>query len=407
MTRVEKILLRVRDTLADPNGERWSNARLIRLLDEAQKDLCRRAKVLRSTAEFVVFDGKAFYDMPEDFLLLDIALVNNTPIPLIGHQDLNKTVDKWELNKGKVTNVVFDKQLRGKIRLYPIPDYGRKNTFTIVPAFNSYAYAKVRQPYGVVARVAQGGEFTNSAYGFTTKITSLLQWQEDFTTPKVVQQEYKMMSDFGVTTDIILDKTPENEIVNENLGVVTGVTGFKTDKFGAVSDVAVTPELPIRFNDYYGESVDFSVRGKLGYITHFVNYGLIADITNSKFSSEYGFVSNFEIPNKEDIVFDSNYGVTESVVLVDNILKIFYIKKPADIVDFSSKIEVDECFDNALKYYVAGKAFRDDIDAQNRALGDEELRFYERELIEAKSDDELDFTRNNSVQYETTYGGMW
>ena len=35
MSRVAKILTRVRDSLADPDADRWSNARLIRLFNEA------------------------------------------------------------------------------------------------------------------------------------------------------------------------------------------------------------------------------------------------------------------------------------------------------------------------------------------------------------------------------------
>lgn len=405
MNRIEKIILKARDTLADPRGERWSNERLLRLLDEAQKDLCRRAKVLRKSVEFIVFDNKAVYDMPEDFLLLDSALLNDTPLNLVGHQDLNTKVDKWETKRGRVTSVVFDKQLRGKIRLYPIPDYDNENRFTVVPSFNSYDYAKVRQPYGVVARISQGGEFTDGVFGVTTNISSLFQWQEEFGMPYVIQKDYLMKSTYGFVSDIILDSTPKHEITNSNLGVVTSVDGFEIDKFGAITNVTTTPELNLRFSDTYGESVDFSISGRLGFLTHFVNYGFIATLCNGEFSSEYGLDVKFETPSKEDIVFESDYGITESIILTTNVLKVFYIKKPAEIVDFDSVIEIDECFDNALKYYICGKALRDDKDTQNRAIGNEELSFYERELVEAVNDDMKDFTRSGGGIYEVAYNG--
>ena len=42
MARIEEILVRVRDTLSDPNKERWSDERLLRLMDEAQKDVAKQ-----------------------------------------------------------------------------------------------------------------------------------------------------------------------------------------------------------------------------------------------------------------------------------------------------------------------------------------------------------------------------
>ena len=39
MSRIDDILLRARDTLADPDSRRYTNDRLLRLLSDAQKDI--------------------------------------------------------------------------------------------------------------------------------------------------------------------------------------------------------------------------------------------------------------------------------------------------------------------------------------------------------------------------------
>lgn len=405
MTRVERILLKVRDTLADQKKERWSDERLIRLLDEGQKDLCRRAKVLRTTAEFIIFDGKHTYEMPSDFLLLDKISINDVPIKLIGHQELDKSIDKWELRTGAVTHAVFDKQLRGKVRLFPVPAYNNGNRLRIQPSYSSYAYAKIRQSYGVIAKLAQASEFTNSEFGVTTAITGIFQWQEDEGLPKVIVKDYKMMSDFGVATDIVLDKTPDTELTGLNRGVVTSVDGYLTDTFGVISDVEVKDNVELQFTDDYGASTDFSISSKFRYFTHFRNYGEIATACDSEFNSPYGFTFGFELATPQNVVFESNFGLTESITYIHNFMKVYYIKKPSDVVDKDSVIEVDDCFDNALKYYICGKALRDDQDTQNRATGNEELSFYERELTEALSDDSHDFTRTGERVYEFQYNG--
>lgn len=408
MNRIEKILLRVRDTLADPNGERWSNERLIRLLDEAQKDICRRAKLLRAKTQFIVFDGQEYYQMPDDFLLLDKVYINNQPIPLVGHTDLDAQWDKWDTLKGRVSGVIYDKQRRGKIRLFPIPDYANGDRFKVVPSYNSYYYGKVRGSYGVVANISDAGQFTNDVYGVTTDITGIFQWQESFLDmPKVVVKAYKMQSKFGLVNSIVLDYTPEYSVSPE-FGTISFVSGADIDVYGIVTGVDGVEGYDVNFTDTTGEGVSFGIFEKPGFLSVFPKRGMIVDICNAVSLENVGFISQIELPDKKDVVFSSPYGLAYEATIIKNMMEVFYIKKPADITGLDSKIEIDDCFDIALKYYVAGKAFRDDIDAQNRALGAEELQFYERELAEAKSDDKLDFTRNNSVQYETIYGGgIW
>lgn len=407
MNRIEKILVRVRDTLADPKGERWSDARLLRLLDEAQKDLCRRAKLLRSKTHFIVFDGQECYQMPDDFLLLDKVYINNEPIPLVGHTDLDNKYGKWDTMRGKVSGIIYDKQMRGNLRLFPIPDYENGDKFKVVPSYNSYYYGKVRGSYGVVSNISDAGQFTNGVYGVTAEVTGIFQWQEEPTDiPKVIVKEYKMESKFGLANSIVLDYTPEYS-VTPDYGTISYVGGMDIDVYGIVTGVEGVEGYNVNFTDTTGEGVLFNILEKPGYFSVFTNRGMIADICNSVFLENKGVITQIELPDEKDVVFSSPYGLAYSATFVKNIMEVLYIRKPKDIVNTGSELEIDDCFDSAMKYYVAGKAFRDDIDAQNRALGAEELQLYERELQEALSDDMLDFTRNNSVQYETTYGGIW
>lgn len=407
MTRIEKILIRVRDTLADPKGERWSDERLLRLLDEAQKDLCRRAKLLRSKTSFIVFDGQEYYKMPEDFMLLDKVYINEEPIPLVGHTDLDNKYSKWDSMRGVVSGVVYDKQMRGNIRLFPIPDYSNGDRFKVVPSYNSYYYGKVKGSYGVIANISEAGQFTNGVYGVTSEVTGIFQWQETPTDmPKVIVKEYKMESKFGFVNSIVLDYTPEYSVSPE-YGTISFVEGMDIDVYGIVTGVDGVDGYNVNFTDTTGEGVSFNIFETPGYFSVFPRRGMIVDICNSVFLENTGVITQIELPDEKDVVFSSPYGLAYSATIVKNIMEVLYIRKPKDIINLESELDIDDCFDSALKYYVAGKAFRDDIDAQNRSLGAEELQLYERELQIALSDDMLDFTRNNSVQYETTYGGIW
>ena len=63
-TRIADILTRARDSLADPNKERWSDDRLLRLLDEGQKHFAREAKLLKATSIINLFPDQATYTLP-------------------------------------------------------------------------------------------------------------------------------------------------------------------------------------------------------------------------------------------------------------------------------------------------------------------------------------------------------
>lgn len=269
MGRLENIILKVRDTLADPNGERWPDTRLLRLVDEAQKEICRHAKLLRTKITFPIYLNEANYTLPDDLLLLDRVLYNNQVIPLKSHLQLDNEVDGWEGEFGKVEAVVFDKQNRGIIKLYKIPsELEGKDTYTSTT------------DYGVAAEV----------------------------------EGYLLNSDYGLVVDL---------------------------------------DIGYYFDDY---------------------------------NSDYGLLIDWEVS-------------------VDY-LTIYYIKKPIDITSLTDELEIDDAFDNAIKYYVTGKALRDDMDTQNRTVGNEELSFYKEELLHAIKDDEMDFTRNNSKQFYVEYKGV-
>ena len=268
MSRISNILLRARDTLADPNGDRWSDDRLLRLLDEAQKDICRRAKLLRTSADVYIFANVATIDLPEDLLLLDRVLFKGDFVPLASHLEMDKISNNWETDTGTiVSKIIYDKQSRHKIKVYPI----------------------------------------------------------------------------------LTDVDVETYINTSEYGFLTDISGLTNDS----------------------------------------EYGVLTELTQ-------GGVTE---------IFNTPYGITTEIVEASTVLTVYYLKKPTEINSVTlSTLEIDDIFDSALKYFIVGKALRDDMDTQNRVVGNEELGFYDRELKEAIKDDSMDFTRANT-QYTVQYQG--
>lgn len=198
-TRIEEILVRARDTLTDPLKERWDDARLLRLLDEGQKVLATKARLLRSNVPVPLAAGVFEYTLPPSVspsvsvintagqpvvvtsTSLQYALPNNIfsftravnelgdPILLLSHAHAdNRYGRNWEAKTGPtVQAIIFDKQDQTKFRVYPIPDetvVGSTTTqlatlnslygITVAGGLSS-TYDLVSSPYGVMTGVAQ------------------------------------------------------------------------------------------------------------------------------------------------------------------------------------------------------------------------------------------------------------
>jgi hypothetical protein len=212
-TRIESILTRARDSLADAAKERWSDEHLLRILDEGQKDIARHTRLLKDETDIPLVEGQAVYKLPSDLWLITRAAFDGCLIPLRTHNELDELVrtralsnehdyherrgytsyDRvtgsfcWELDTGsEVTALVFDKRNLDEIRVYPIPDEGI--------ASNSYTFTTDNPEFA-------GAELL----GVATDIT-----------------DYSFDSVFGVVTDMY-DPLVEVENFPSDFGVLTGV----------------------------------------------------------------------------------------------------------------------------------------------------------------------------------------
>jgi len=216
-TRIENILLRARDTLADPEAERWSDDRLLRILDEGQKDLAKQTQILKGRHEFIVEIGVDTYTLPENLWLIQRASFDSTEIPLYSYDNMDERAKKqrlsrgtydsrergrsvnidyigeqrWELDEGdQVAALIFDNRNLDQIRVYPIPNegiaennYPFENAGTIEFAGDEY--------FGVVTGLTGEPDYTfDSVFGEVTQLFD----------PSIQSEQ---IDDFGFVTDIV------------------------------------------------------------------------------------------------------------------------------------------------------------------------------------------------------------
>jgi hypothetical protein len=207
--RIDDILLRARDTLADESGIRWSNARLLRILDEGQKELVLTAKLLRKKETLLTLTLQEDHETPDDCYRLMRITFQNKVLPIISHEEMDdldnkgllaKNTDNWETATSDISEkIVYDKLNTGRFRIYPmlLPIEGAGSLTPLDPA--------VSEDFGTVVGSA---EFTMSSdFGGVVDVT--------YTNPSESSGVYQLNSNvddnYGVT--ILMDAVAEDFIM--------------------------------------------------------------------------------------------------------------------------------------------------------------------------------------------------
>jgi len=340
---VSDLLVRIRDTLSDPNGDRWSDARLIRLINQAQRDLTFKARLLRTKYEVPLFNNQAVYDLPDDVLFITRALYNDKNIEFKSHEEMDAYDETWEVatTDNDIKFIVYDKINRGQFKLYPIPNNLSASTYI----FENDGYLEETfynmDDFGVLTNVDSTGDIIEDTFGIVADVDLTV-----YSCDSIETIDMPLNNDFGIAGSIV-DENRYFGVSDPSLGMVNSITDFTAD----------------------------------------LDYGLVGYIKDE------GITKTIATPN--------DYGVTVDILDTAGALIIYYIRKPVDIVDITDSLDIDDIWETAIKYYVCGHALRDDMDTQNRQFGAEELQLYSIELKEAMENSSRDFTK--STQYKTKY----
>lgn len=303
MNRVHTILDKARDSLADPNKERWSDEKLLRLLSDGQKDIARQTMLLKGEVDIPLAVGQAVYDLPEDLWLITRATYNGEVIDMFSYADMDRKDQGWFARTGaRVTALVYDKRNLHKLRLWPTPDatiagddYIQKN--------EGYVGKTMDSATGVYA--GYNADQANQLQGILTSFKNIA--PTTFNSP------------YGIVTNLIA-------------GDMTA--SYHPDYMGAVMSIDGVPATP--------------------------PYGVVTDLEDELFSSPFGIVTNIRD--------------------IKGTVRIQYIKDAPEVLTMSSELTLPALFDTALKFYIVGMAFSDDLDTEYQAKSDRALTHYQREV---------------------------
>jgi hypothetical protein len=338
-TRVEDILRLARITLADVAAQRWDDGTLLSMLNEGVIDFCQQTQILRERLDVPVYVGRAEFPLPENCWLLSRVLYKNHALPIVTHRELDDT--------------------------HPTSDYYTASWESDVGTIESIVYDKQGLGDCKVYPIPDKGD-TLVAYSFEGS-SSVDLYDIDL---------------FGVTTYASFASITSLYGVVGSVGSVDTVTSL-TPSYGVISTVLI-------------DDLDSLVYSESG-----LGFGVTVGLDDYTFTSVYGVLSELSDPDILTETFSSVFGVVSQLEDEYIYVRCYYIKTPDVIDSVDSEISSPAMYDTALKFYVVGQAFLNDLDAASQSKAQQQLLIYERHVKNAKSSSEKDFTK--AGQLHTTY----
>jgi hypothetical protein len=123
-------------------------------------------------------------------------------------------------------------------------------------------------------------------------------------------------------------------------------------------------------------------------------FGVVAEETDTV----YGLVGSFEGPGGGAAGGDV-YGVLVEANI--GTLRCYYLKNPKEVTSVSDELDIPQMYDIALKFYVCGQAFLNDVDTGSQQKSGSQLALYARHVKEAKKTAMQDYIQAGA--FETTY----
>lgn len=118
----------VKDT--GSSRQRFSDAQLLRFLNEGQKEVVRYSKPIRKSYQFELVANTTYYSLPTDFLTMTRVSRSYYVLQEMSVAALDKN-NQWETSRGLPINYFINFSSRTKIGFYPYPTSTSTGTIRI------------------------------------------------------------------------------------------------------------------------------------------------------------------------------------------------------------------------------------------------------------------------------------
>lgn len=363
MIFVADLVKDIRYTLADSEGNRWNDERLLMLINEAQKTIAKQTRSLRKTFQFNLEVGKTQVVLPADFDTLDSAMYDDRVLKMIDTYSLDVSKPNWEGEIGTPEYVVFDMQDAGKISLYPKP----KGKDSLLISFDK----ALNVGYSYNVEKAIGKILTEDSYIYL----------DDYGLLNIGDYGYVDIGISGYGIPI------------QDLPIHFGIIDWSNILINPFGITDITSEYGLL--DIYDVMVyaNFNMQPRTSDIS-----GAVTNIYDID-TNFYGIITNVLVNGVSE---NSDFGFVSMIKEIDTKFKIRYLRKPLDLISLDSMLEINDNLYKAVKYYVVSVCLREDMDTQNRTVANEYMQLYNNEIYQGVVDSSRQYINTNRY-YEVKY----
>ena len=124
------IIQKVRYTISDPNSERWTDNRLLSLLNDALLDLALTTRLYNAVKFLQLFKNSAIYSLADIAIKIERVEYLDKPLEKFSYRLMDETFGaNWQTEESDTpTHIAYDLRKSAEFKVYPIPTLGAVNT---------------------------------------------------------------------------------------------------------------------------------------------------------------------------------------------------------------------------------------------------------------------------------------
>lgn len=168
MTRAANVLTEVRRALADPNAKRWSDERLLSLLNQQQRELASLSKVLKSSILVAVTPYTPIVMLPSNIDAVTRLEWEKQPLKLMSYSEMDQQFGDWQDQTAEAPTVaVYDLRTPDRIRIWPGMEWPSLSSYGLLTGVGEGTLADVVGTSETLDGAVAIGDIT---YGIVTTI---------------------------------------------------------------------------------------------------------------------------------------------------------------------------------------------------------------------------------------------
>lgn len=161
----KEVLTEVRYILSDSAKDRWTDERLLILLNDGILDIAKNTTLFIETIFYVVTNLVVDIDMSALVIKFARAEYLDEPLPFYSFDEMDKKDKKWQTKTGdKVEALVYDHQRAGVLKQYPIVSNAQNPNILYSGAYGIITYIsysdilpEVQDTYGDLGEIPDDG----------------------------------------------------------------------------------------------------------------------------------------------------------------------------------------------------------------------------------------------------------